>query len=160
MTDLKAEDLAIEKMLRFSMQEGKVYVNDQRVIMIPGLALGTLRCDLIKNLGMERTKGFLIRYGWNCGVSDALKVKKMKFDSEKEILWAGPKMHTIHGHVYVEPFITEYDFQRGRLHFEGNWYHSYEASEHLRLFGKSEEPICHTLVGYASGYLTTIMGKK
>ncbi|WP_047151919.1 V4R domain-containing protein [Aneurinibacillus tyrosinisolvens] len=46
------------------------------------------------------------------------------------------------------------------LHFEGYWKNSYEAQEHVKLFGHSDYPICNTLIGYASGYLSTVMGKK
>ena len=56
--------------------------------------------------------------------------------------------------------ICEVDFDKGTLHFEGDWVNSNEAQEHIKIFGYSEEPVCHSLVGYASGYLSTIMGKK
>ncbi|MEB3100251.1 XylR N-terminal domain-containing protein [Ferviditalea candida] len=157
---MKARDLQLESLIRFLPTEGKILIKDQRVITIPASALGTLRKDLIETMGMDRTKGFLLRYGWNCGASDGMRMKEMIWDSEKEILWAGPRMHMIHGYVHVQPLITEYDFQKGTLHYEGIWKDSYEAEEHVQLFGISDKPVCHTLVGYASGYLTTIMGKR
>lgn len=157
---LKSDDLVIDNLIRFSEGEGKIFLGDQRVVLVQASALGTLRQDLIQTLGMDRTKGFLTRYGYNIGANDAQKILQMPWLSEKERLWAGPKMHGIIGHVFVQPLITEYDFQRGVLHFEGDWKDSYEAMEHIRLFGVSKEPVCHTLVGYASGYLSTIMGTK
>ena len=39
---------------------------------------------------------------------------------------------------------------------EGIWRDSYEAEEHLRQFGFSDTPVCYTLIGYASGYLSRI----
>jgi sugar diacid utilization regulator len=132
----------------------------QRMISVPSSALGSLRQELINTLGLVRAKGFLLRYGWNCGVSDGLKVKELQWDDKTDMLLAGPKMHTLNGHVEVEPWICEADFEKGSLHFEGRWKNSYEANEHLKLFGSSGEPVCHTLVGYASGYLSMIMDKK
>ena len=38
----------------------------------------------------------------------------------------------------------------------GRWRHSYEAEQHLRLFGRSDEPVCWTLTGYASGFASRI----
>jgi PucR family transcriptional regulator, purine catabolism regulatory protein len=130
----------------------------QRMLSIPSSAMGELRQELIITLGNERAKGFLLRYGWNCGVSDGAKMKKRKWKNALDALYAGPKMHTLHGYVNVEPLVTEVDFEKKTLHFEGNWKDSYEAQEHMKLFGASQHPVCHTLVGYASGYLTTIMG--
>lgn len=132
----------------------------QRMISVPSSALGSLRQELINTLGLVRAKGFLLRYGWNCGVSDGLKVKELEWDNNIDRLLAGPKMHTLNGHVDVEPLICDADFDKGSLHFEGIWKNSYEANEHLKLFGHSAETVCHTLVGYASGYLSTIMEKK
>jgi sugar diacid utilization regulator len=156
--DLRARDLEIASMIKFFSEQGKILMNNQRIITITSSAWGTLRRDLIETLGLERAKGFLLRYGWNLGISDAKKIKSMKWDSERELLHAGPRLHTINGHVLVEPLLTKYDFKNKKLHFEGSWKNSYEAEEHASLFGGSEEPVCFTLVGYASGYLTEVLG--
>lgn len=37
---------------------------------------------------------------------------------------------------------------------------SYETEEHLRQFGITKNPVCFTLVGYASGYYTEITGQN
>src|SRR5690606_36484525 len=39
---------------------------------------------------------------------------------------------------------------------EGTWEESFEAIEHIKQFGLSDEPLCHTLVGYARGFLTEV----
>lgn len=132
----------------------------ERIITVPTSALGTLRLELIETIGAKRTKGFLLRYGWHCGASDGSRTKKMEWDSDEELLLAGPKLHTLHGNVQVIPLIVEVNISEGRLYFEGHWKNSYEAREHIKLFGYSTEPVCHSLVGYASGYLSTVMGKK
>ena len=130
------------------------------MISVPSSAFGTLRQELINTLGLPRAKGFLLRYGWNCGVSDVLKAKELDWENEMDLILVGPKMHTLNGYVDVEPSVCEADIAKGTLHFEGDWKNSYEANEHLKLFGQSDHPVCHTLVGYASGYLSTVMGKR
>ena len=39
------------------------------------------------------------------------------------------------------------------------WTNSYEADIHLAEFGKSTEPVCHTLTGYASGWCSSFFGQ-
>lgn len=133
----------------------------EKMITIPTSALGALRKELLETLGPEQTKGFLLRHGWHCGVSDALKMKKLDWDNQEESLYAGPKMHILHGHLEEVIILqNDFDFEEKTIHMEALWRNSYEAKEHLKLFGKSDHAVCHTLVGYASGYLSTIIGEK
>ena len=132
----------------------------ERVITIPTSAMGRLCKELIETIGVERTKGFLLRYGWNCGVSDAMNMIEI-YGIQKESLLVGPTIHTLHGYQEGHKVdLFEVDFDKGILHLEGYWQNSYEAVEHVKLFGISDQPTCHTLTGLASGYLTTIMGEK
>lgn len=39
---------------------------------------------------------------------------------------------------------------------KGTWIDSYEAEEHLKQLGKSKSPVCHTLIGYSSGFMSTV----
>ncbi len=135
-------------------------MNSQPMILIPSSAFGALRRELIDTLGIQRAKGFLLRYGWDCGVSDGLHVKVRKWENPADIVLYGPEMHTANGHAQVKHTHCEVDFIKGTLHFEGDWINSNEAEEHIKLFGYSTEPVCHSLVGYASGYLSTIMEKQ
>src|SRR5689334_22023679 len=130
------------------------------MINIPSSAFGSLRKELINTLGIERAKGFLLRYGWDCGVTDSLQIKDIKWEDPKDILLEGPKMHMENSRIQIEPTVCEVDFDEGTLHFEGMWKNSHEAIEHIKLFGYSTEPVCHSLVGCASGYLSMAMGKK
>jgi len=132
--DVKASDLNFKELYTFQTENKSAY---QRVITVPTSALGMLRRELIGTIGFERTKGFLLRYGWHCGVSDGLVVKQMKWDDEKELVLAGPYLHTLHGYVEVTPLIVKVNIHQGKLHFEGYWRNSYEAREHLELFGPS-----------------------
>ncbi|WP_394236386.1 XylR N-terminal domain-containing protein [Niallia oryzisoli] len=142
------------------MKYGQIKVDSQHMIKIPSTAFGALRRELIDTLGIKRSKGFLLRYGWNCGVTDCRKMMELDWENKRDLIWAGPKMHTENGHVVVEPHILEVDFEHGSLHFEGDWLNSQEAIEHIKLFGQGEDSVCHTLVGYASGYLSELIEKQ
>ena len=62
--------------------------------------------------------------------------------------------------VRVEPVALEFDLPDKQFYAEFNWYDSYEADLHIHEFGVSEDPICWTLLGYASGFSTYYMGHK
>jgi PucR family transcriptional regulator, purine catabolism regulatory protein len=152
---LEGETLKYEELI---LQNQDIHF--QPKLTIPSSAFGALRRELIDTLGIKRSKGFLLRYGWNCGVADFKPLVEMDWENPKDLILLGPKMHTDSGHVTVEPKICEVDFENGNLHFEGDWINSTEAIEHIKLFGYSDEPVCHSLVGYASGALSNIMGKQ
>lgn len=157
---MKADELDLTQIYKISTLHNQDDPQE-RMVTIPTAAIGMLRHELIKTLGLERTKGFLLRHGWHCGVKDAQKALEMDWDNKKELLYVGPKMHTLHGYLEeAELLVAEADFSNGWMHHEAIWKNSYEAEEHLKKFGPSNDPVCHTLVGYASGYLSTILGKK
>jgi PucR family transcriptional regulator, purine catabolism regulatory protein len=152
----------LEKQLNIvQSNNGTLFYNNQRMIMTPSHGIGTLRKNLIETIGTERAKTFLIQYGWNLGASDAaLVMEQMKGAPLEEIIMEGTKIHTLMGHADVQGKIIELDPENNRFHIEGTWVSSYEAQEHIRLFGLSKEASCHILVGYASGYTSEILGTK
>lgn len=142
-------------------KSGSIVIDDERMIQISISAFGTLRRDLIRNIGVDRTRGFLHRYGWDLGQDDANKALRKKWDSIDDVIFHGPNMHMMNGHAQVA--VTKLKTKKKNeqksvysVHMEGTWKNSYEASEHLQQFGRAESPICYTLTGYASGYLSTV----
>ncbi|WP_338470563.1 XylR N-terminal domain-containing protein [Niallia sp. XMNu-256] len=157
---MKADELKLELFYK-KLSPSNQKEPQERMVSIPAASVGLLRHELLETIGLERTKGFLLRYGWHTGVYDAEKVKELTWDDRHEMLLAGPKMHTSHG--YIEEAISgrvEADFHKGTLYHDAIWKNSYEAEEHIKRYGFSDEPVCHTLIGYASGYLSNILGKK
>lgn len=150
--------------LTVSDENGTIHMNDDRMIVISSSAFGTLRKDLIENLGTDRMKGFLIRYGWDLGVKDAKKVIEMNLPTVEDIVTMGTILHMIKGHTGVQTDLLNIEFyQDGKvksIHMEGAWVSSYEAHEHVCGFGHTESPVCHTLIGYASGYLSTVCNQR
>ena len=140
------------------LDKGSIYFGNDRSILISVSAFGTLRKDLIKNIGMDRMKGFLNRYGWDLGHEDAKKALNLNLSSVEETIYYGPALHMMKGHVTVETTKLDVTNRNGKysIHMEGIWQDSYEVVEHLKQFGKSDHPVCYTLTGYASGYLTKI----
>lgn len=156
-TYLKADQLEFSDLVDFSCNN-EITFNTKRMSLVPVEALGLLRRDLINTLGMERAKGFLMRYGWACGMRDGETIASMyQWDNLKELMLAGPVLHTLLGVVTAIPDQIEMD--EDYLYFSGMWENSYEAVEHIGHHGTSEDNGCWTLIGYASGYLTKTFGK-
>ena len=62
--------------LFFSPGDGRIWLNDQRMLLVHASAFGALRRELIGALGQERARGLLTRVGYLSGVRDAELVRK------------------------------------------------------------------------------------
>lgn len=157
----KWTQLDLKQLLRADASEGKLFINSHRMVLIPTSALGMIQRDLVNTMGMERAKGFLLRYGYAWGQNDAVFIRAMSsWETVQEMILAGPMLHAREGVVKVTPEVLEVDFQNKTLYMKGIWENSYESEEHVRRFGFSDSPVCWTLVGYASGYLTELLGYR
>ncbi|UTW12779.1 sigma-54-dependent Fis family transcriptional regulator [Marinobacterium rhizophilum] len=160
-TDLQLpanEDLLSQ--IRFEPERGKIWFNEQRMLLIHSAVMGQLRKELVETMGVERTRGFLMRFGYHSGWKDAELVSKVRPDlSQKEAFFVGPQLHAIKGMVNVQPIDLEFDIEAGTFYGEFDWFDSYEAEVHRHDFGLADDPICWTLIGYASGFTTFYMGR-
>ncbi|MBI1746760.1 MAG: PAS domain S-box protein [Acidobacteria bacterium] len=157
---MQARDLKFKGLIKADEASGILSLGDNRVVIIGADAFGHIRKELVDNLGVDAAKGILIRYGYRCGHSDAVRLKdRHPWRSELEWLLAGPKLHAIEGVVKVECEELKIDRQNGDFFMRGQWKNSFEAEQHIKLFGRSESPVCWSLSGYASGYASTFFGK-
>lgn len=75
-----------------------------RKIVTSSTAIGILREQLVNNIGIERIKGFLIRFGWELGINDA-KEAMLTNGSVEYLIKNGPILHGQNGHFLG----TEYE---------------------------------------------------
>ena len=54
----------IQRLLRFELEEGRIWLAEQRMVLLRSSELQALRRELIDSLGMDRAKGLLIRMGY------------------------------------------------------------------------------------------------
>jgi DNA-binding NtrC family response regulator/predicted hydrocarbon binding protein len=146
--------------LTLSLEEGRILLDDQRMIMLHIGAMGSLRKELIDTLGIERARGLLTRLGYASGVRDAKLSRKLMPDaSDEELMMMGPKLHMLEGIVKVSPIKIDIDIASGKYFGDLIWEHSYEADVHIEQFGVHTESVCWTQIGYATGYTTEIVGR-
>ena len=147
--------------LHFSTSDGRIWLDDQRMLLIHARALGTLRREMIDLLGLEVTRGLFTRMGYQAGTYDAAMARKVRSSTSlKDIFVVGPQMHCLEGIGLSEPVRLEFDLEQGTHYGEFLWRHQVEDEEHTRHFALGTEPSCWMQVGYASGFATEFMGRQ
>jgi len=146
--------------LHFSTSDGRIWLDDQRMLLIHAKALGSLRRELIEALGMDAARGFLTRMGYYAGARDAQMARKVRpKTSLKDMFVVGPQMHCLEGVGLSEAVRLEFDVERGTHYGEFIWTSPVEDEEHIRHFAIGTEPMCWMQIGYASGFSTEFMGR-
>ncbi len=146
--------------LTFSPGDGRIWMNDQRMLLWQSSTYGSLRRELIASLGQEQARSLLTRVGYAAGARDAELVRRMWPDSDPaNAFHAGPNLHRLEGMVRPETIRFEFDIARGDFFADFWWHDSSEDDEHMAAFGIGTEPACWMQVGYASGYASAFMGK-
>jgi two-component system, NtrC family, response regulator HydG len=146
--------------LRFSPGDGRIWLDDQRMVLLHTESVGTLRRELIESLGIDTARGLLTRMGYNSGARDAELARRVRPDNSiMDMFSVGPQLHMLEGLTEVEPVHVEIDVEKGLYHGEFIWRNCSEDEEHVRIYGIGVEPVCWTQIGYACGYTSVFMGR-
>ncbi len=146
--------------LHFSTSDGRIWLDDQRMLLVHAQALGSLRREMIESLGVDVTRGLLTRMGYAAGSRDAQMARKVRSQTSlQDMFVVGPQMHCLEGIGRSEPVRLEFDLERGRHYGEFVWTNAVEDEEHSRHFPIGTEPMCWMQIGYASGFSTEFMGR-
>ncbi|VTZ21285.1 Sigma-54-dependent Fis family transcriptional regulator [Methylocella tundrae] len=147
--------------LHFNPSDGRIWLDDRRMILMHSEAFATLRQEMIESMGLDAARGMLTRVGYIAGSRDAAIAWKVRGGcSQLDLLAAGAQFHALQGIVSVEPIRIEIDSASGYCYGEFIWKHSVEDDVHLIANGVGSEPGCWMEVGYCSGFLTALMGKR
>jgi predicted hydrocarbon binding protein len=146
--------------LLFTPGDGRIWLNDQRMLLLHASALGALRRELIATIGHQESRALLTRVGYTSGAKDAEFIRGQWPSSELAAAFnAGPRLHCLEGFVKVTPVRFEFDVDRGKFFGEFLWHDSSEAAESIAANGIGSAPACWTQLGYASGYASAFLGK-
>jgi DNA-binding NtrC family response regulator/predicted hydrocarbon binding protein len=158
---LRYPDIAdLMSRLHFSPGDGRIWLGDQRMLLVHTGSVGVMRRELIDSLGIDAARGLLTRMGYNSGARDAELARKARPDSSiTEMFAVGPQLHMLEGMTVVEPVRLELDVEKGHFYGEFVWKNCAEDEEHIRIYGIGAEPVCWTQIGYASGYTSVFMGR-
>ena len=150
----------LRRQVEFSSADGRIWLAGQRMLLMHAASLGTLRRELIESMGPAAARRLLLRVGYASGERDAALARQLRADADMFSLFAvGPQLHMLEGAVQVTPEQLDLDVAAGQFHDVFRWDHSWEVETQLRDFGPQHEPVCWTLLGYASGYTSAFMGR-
>ena len=150
----------LSECLFFSPGDGRIWLQDQRMVLLHSESLGSLRRELIDSIGLDKARGLLTRAGYVSGARDAQLVRQQWPDADPPAAaMAGTRLHALEGVVQVELVHAAYDAVTGAYDGEFLWHNSSEDDEHIAAYGVGGAPACWMQVGYATGYVSTLFGR-
>jgi two-component system, NtrC family, response regulator HydG len=153
---VRVDDLDHEELLELDPEGGLIRFAGQRALLLDAVAMGLLRKYLVENFGLTAARTVLTQFGFAHGwrMAEAMKAE-FEWDSEEDWRRAGSRIHTLGGLFRVEPG------SKGTFYDEGVVLAaSYEAEQHLLHFGRSDVPVCWTICGLTSGYISRSTGQE
>jgi hypothetical protein len=145
--------------LVFNPADGTIRLNGDRLIMQRAAFGAELRSQLVRTLGEDEARSFLIRLGFQLGKNDARFVRSSWQNLDiGDAFTAGTRLHTFTGVVRVETVQNDFDFSKRIFTGEFLWHDSVEAAEYVKDGSPSPHPVCWTQLGYASGYASEFFG--
>ena len=153
---MRVDDLDHKELLELDPEGGVIRFAGQRALLLDAVAMGLLRKYLVENFGLNAARTVLTQFGFAHGwrMAEALQ-SEFKWSSEEDWSLAGTRIHSLEGLFQVEPG------SKGPLSKEGVMLLAcYEAEQHLLHFGRADAPMCWTICGLTSGYLSRAAGKE
>jgi DNA-binding NtrC family response regulator len=153
---MHASDLDLKELLELDPSNGVIRFAGQRALLLDAVAMGLLRKYLVENFGLTATRVVLTQFGFAHGwrMAEAMRLQ-FDWDSKEEWRAAGTRIHTLEGLFGVETGAKDPLSKAG-----STLLHSYEAEQHLLHFGRSDVPMCWTICGLISGYLSRTVGEE
>jgi DNA-binding NtrC family response regulator len=153
-------NLQLAEVLDFRPDLGIIRLHDQRVVILSAAAMGLMKKELIDTLGREVTRRLMLRFGYADGYHDAVNMReRSNWPDPLDGIRAGAVLYTLEGIARVEIVRLDRD-DTGRFDAEVIWHGSYTAQQHLHHYGPSQEPVCWSLAGYATGYASACLGQE
>jgi two-component system, NtrC family, response regulator HydG len=152
---MRAENLDHDELLELDPDRGVIRFAGQRALLLDAVAMGLLRKYLVENFGVTAARTVLTQFGFALGwrTAEAMKAE-FKWDSDEDWQRAGERIHMLAGLFNVQPGDGPLSKQGAMLTA------SYEAEQHILHFGPADVPVCWTICGLTSGYLSRSAGKE
>jgi len=149
----------LSQQIKFQNRDGKIWFDEQRVLLLQLAALAIFRKEQIETLGLERAKGFFMRLGYSLGQKDALLAKRLaKSKDPVDILRTGFDLHSLKGMARIEECKLEVNQEKRHFNAEYLMLDSYEVEMFTTELNRIDEPVCWSLVGHASAFASTLLG--
>ena len=153
---MRVEDLDHKELLELDPDGGVIRFAGQRALLLDAVAMGLLRQYLVDNFGLTAARAVLTQFGFAHGwrMAEAMK-SEFQWDTNQDWRNAGLRIHTLEGLFLIEPGSKDPQSKEGCMLMA-----SYEAEQHLLHIGRSDSPVCWTICGLISGYLSRTSGEE
>lgn len=146
--------------LRFSPEQGRIWRDSERCVLLSQSALTMLRSQLVAQIGQAKARQLFWETGFAEGARCAVEAKELRPDRDfLEAFAFGPQAHALTGFGWTEIETLDSDSASG--YFRGSFlvHDSIEAAIHLVADGVSADPVCWLQTGFASGFASTFAGQ-
>ena len=148
--------------LRTTGSEQSQQLQKRDSIALPLSAFSAWQKQLVNMLGIANVKKNFFQFGWSQGVEVAQTVsQRMDLDLISQML-QGAEMHEALGQANVFIDVKKVEIVGNEVVsflFKGRWTNSFEAGHYTKEDTTAVQPTCFTLCGFASGYISTLIGK-
>ena len=146
--------------LKFDIEGGRIWLDENRMVLVHAKALAAMRRELFETLGHERARGVMLRMGFTTGQQDAdLAAKLFGGGDDYDVFSVGPVLHGFEGVVKSKIVKADIDWENGTffgtVELEGSW----EAECQIEQFGIGDDCACWSITGHASGYVSRFFGR-
>jgi DNA-binding NtrC family response regulator len=124
--------------------------------LLDAVAMGLLRKYLVDNFGVTAARAVLTQFGFAHGwrMAEAMAAD-FGADTEEARLRVGMRLLTLQGLFLLAPSSNTPLSRDGSMIVA-----SYEAEQHLLHFGRSDSPVCWTICGLTSGFISRTTGRE
>ena len=147
--------------LHFNPEHGRIWLEDQRMLLLHAEAFHSLRAELVARLGIEAARGLIGRMGYVAGSRDAAFAKRLR-EGERpfDAFSVGPQLHALKG--MAEILLREFrmDVSTGQVYSDFDLNDCFEIEQVPAEVARGGHSACWMLAGYASGYTSAFMGKR
>ena len=142
--------------MEFDADGGLIRFAGQRALLIDATAMGILRKELVDHFGVTAARAVLTRFGFVHGwrMAEAMQ-NHFKWDTDEDRALAGGRIDMIEGLYRLQPDSLDPLSKKGSTLLD-----SYEAEQHIAHLGRSDSPVCWTICGLTSGYLSRILNRE
>ncbi len=153
---MQVDDLDHEELLELDPEGGVIRFAGQRALLLDAVAMGLLRKQLVETFGFIAARAVLTQFGFAHGwrMAGAMQAE-FNWDTPDEWRSAGMRIHALEGLFLLEAGSTDPQSKAGATLAA-----SYEAEQHLLHFGRADEPVCWTISGLISGYISRTTGNE
>ncbi len=153
---MRVEELDYRELLELDADGGTIRFAGQRAILLDAFSMGILRKYLVENFGFAAARTLLTQFGFAHGwrMAEAMKAE-FTWESDHDLRCAGTRINAMEGLFRAGEGSLDPLAKEGLVLVA-----SYEAEQHALHFGPCGGPVCWTLCGLISGFLSRVSGQE